>query len=339
MGCFDNLVALKGGCSETTLQTAGMYLNSIGIDRTLIESILTSDYLDVDDFVADKINLAIRTLTNDVLLKFSPKFNPKSIVEGGRIGFYPEFLSTSAAQAGIAKGIQLKLYNDTTFINLYVSTLSVFVNYTGTFNVLVYDLMSNTLLDTIPVTTVSGQITTVTVNKLYESDAREMNIIFVYDSTGINGNTTPLVQGYCGTCYRGVGYRYNKYLWGNAISIATVDQKYQTNLNFTSDTGGLSLNYSLQCNHLNWLCTNANFMVLPLVYKTGDLIMEHALRYTDQMNSKTILDIEKLEDRKEMYDFEYNKQVDAVFKNLRIPNGDVCFVCDRVRKIVTMLPA
>lgn len=338
MGCFDNLIALKGGCSETTLQTGGVYLNSIGIDRKLIEQILTSDYAGVDDFVTDKVNLAIQTMTNDVLLRFSPKFNPKSIVEGARVGYYPEQLSQSSAIAATSKGIQLKLYNDTTFINLYVSSLSLFVDFAGVVNVTVWDLMSNTLLDTIPVTTVANQITTVTINKVYESNAREMNLAFLYDASTINGYLTPLYQGYCGTCYRGQGWRGNKYVWINSVSIPNASSKVQNNLNFTSDTGGITLNYSLQCNHKNWLCTNANFMTLALLYKTGDLIMEHALRYTEQMNSRT-LDPTKLEARKEMYDFEYGKQMDGILKSLRIPSGDVCFVCNTIAKTITMLPA
>lgn len=338
MSCFDNLIALKGGCSETTLQTGGVYLNSIGIDRKFIEQILTLDYAGVDDFVSDKVELAIKTMTNDVLLRFSPKFNPKSIVEGARIGYYQELLTPSPAIAATSKGIQAKLYNETTFINFYVSSLSLYVNFSGLVNISVWDLMNNTLLDTIPVTAVANQVVTVTVNRLYESNAKEMNLAFIYDASTISSYVTPIYTGYCGTCYRGTGYRNNKYLWTNAISISNASSKIQTNLNFTSDTGGLSLNYSLQCNHLNWLCTNANFMALGLLYKTGDLIIEHALRYTEQMNSRT-LDPEKLEARKEVYDFEYGKQMNGILKNLRIPIGDVCFVCNTQSKIVTILPA
>lgn len=339
MSCFDNLIALRGGCTETTLQTGGMYLNDIGINRKFIDQIITEDYKDADDFVARKIDLAIKTMTNDVLLKFSPKFNPKSIIKGQRIGFYTEQVQTSAPIAGTSKGIQAKIYNETTFINFYLSSLSLFVHFTGTVNVQVWDLMSNKLLDTIPVSALTGQIVTVTVNKVYESNSREMNLAIIYDASTITGYQTPLIQGFCGTCYRNQGWRGNKYLWANAVSIPLASAKVQNNLNFGSDTGGLSINYSLQCNHLAWLCTNANFMALALLYKTGYLIAEHTLNYTDQMNSRTLIDVEKTEKRKEDYDFEYNRQVDGILKNLRIPTGGVCFVCDRVAMVRTVLPA
>lgn len=338
MGCFDNLIALKGGCSETTLQSGGVYLNDIGINREFIERIITPDYAGVDDFVQRKIALATETLTTDVLLRFSPKFNSKSIVDGQRIGYYQDNMSSSAAIAATSKGIQTKLYNDTTFIKMYVSSISLFVNFSGAVSVSVWDLISNTLLDTISITAVAGKIVTQTVNKVYESDSREMNLIFIYNASTIAGFQTPLLNGYCGGCNPTQGYRGNKYVWTNGVKIANAGSKIQSNINYTNDTGGLSINYSLQCNHLNWLCTNANFMTLGLLYKTGDLIMEHALRYTEQMNSRT-LDPEKLEKRKEMYDFEYGKQIQAVLGNLRIPRGDVCFVCNNTMISRTQLPA
>lgn len=338
MSCFDNLIALKGGCSETTLATAGVYLNDIGITREFIEKILSSDYAGVDDFVSSQVGLAVKKLTKDVYLKFSPKFNVKSIVEGQRLGYYPEFQTTSAAIAGTSKGIQTKIYNDTTFLNIFVSSISLYVNFSGTVNVTVYDLMDGTLLDTIPVTAVSGQIVTVTVNKTYTSNAREINLAFLYNAATVSGIQTPIIQGYCSGCYRGHGYRQNRYVWGNPISMLTASDKLQSNINFTSDTGGLSINYSLQCNHENWLCTNANFMALPLLYKTGYLMMDQAILYTEQMNSRTF-DLAKLRERKEMYDFEYGREMDAILKNLRIPSGDVCFVCNRVAMTATVLPA
>ena len=57
------------------------------------------------------------------------------------------------------------------------------------------------------------------------------------------------------------------------------------------------------------------------------------------MNDVTLINPAKMQEAQDKYEYEYNKQMDGVLKNLRIPSGDVCFVCNQVNRTVTMLPA
>jgi len=73
MACFDNLIGLKGSCSESALPSDGLYLNTLGISREFIEDIINEDYADVDSFVLDKISLAQDQIKSDIYSKFTAK--------------------------------------------------------------------------------------------------------------------------------------------------------------------------------------------------------------------------------------------------------------------------
>lgn len=294
--CFDNLIYLEGGCSTPTLQSGALSLNQIGISRDLIEDIVNADSLDADSFIASQLSLAVSRMTNDVYGHFSGKFNPKSIVDGSRLGFFADNMSLVQGQNGVSKGIQTRLFNETTFLKMAVSEISLLVNFTGNVTVRVYDLISNTLLDTLTVPTTAGQVSTLRINKVYASDSRELNLAFLYDTTTISSYQTFIYGGGfggCVECNRSLGWRSNKYMYTNGVQIDTADPKTQGNITGNGDTGGMSIIYSLQCNHEKWICANANFLTPSLLYKMGSQIMQYVLNYSDRMNSRTIIDIEK----------------------------------------------
>ena len=86
--------------------------------------------------------------------------------------------------------IEVELCNLNSFVDFYLSELSVHVTSTGNVDVLVYDLFQNKLLDTITVAAIANEVVTVFPNKTYSSDRKNLNLIFVYDSTGVNSIQT-----------------------------------------------------------------------------------------------------------------------------------------------------
>lgn len=335
--CFNNLIALKGSCNDATLPTDGMRLNTLGVTREFCENIINSDYADVDEFVSDMITNASDQIRTDIYSEFTPKFNVKSIIDGARLGQYNENPTLSSTLTGYSKGMQLRLWNDTTFAKLYISKLRTFFNHTGNVNVLVYDLTQAKLLDTIVVASIAGQIVETDVNKVYKSASADMNLAIMYDSTFqsyVSG-----FEGYgCVTCNRGGAYRQNKYLYSTGFTILNTDSKIQSSLNSSSDFGGLSLVYSLQCDHEAWICQNANFFVSAMLYKTAYLI-NHYAAYSSESFSSMNMDAERLKQRMEDFDFEYTRRLKAGIKNLRAPNSDACFACNRLIISKTDLPA
>lgn len=336
--CFSNYIAIKGGCSEQTLADGGLYLNTLGISREFIEGILNEDYEDVDDFLSDKIALASDVLKNDIYKFFTPKFNVKSIITGDRIGQYYENPTIVPAISGSSKGLQIRLWNDTTFAKIYVSKIRTFFDYTGTVTFTIWDLNQNAQIGTFDVNSVAGEIVETEINRVFKSDVYDLNIVFLYDASTFASYASS-IDGYgCVSCYRGSAYRQNRFVYATGITIPNADDKVQANLNGNSDTGGVSILYSLECNHDAWICQNAHFFASAMLYKTAHLIAEYALLVTDGF-SKQNIDRDILRERLDVYFDGYMKRLDAGVKNLKIPSSNVCFECNRLRMNATVLPA
>lgn len=337
MACFDNLIGLKGGCSNDNLSTNALYLNTLGISREFIESIINEDYEDVDSFLADKIFLASDQIKNDIYGHFTSKFNVTSIIEGVRLGQFYDYPTLVPAIQGY-KGLQMRIWNETTFAKLYVSTIKTYFAYTGNVDLLVYDLKQGKLLDTITVASIANEIVETTIDKVYKSEGEDLNLVVIYDASSFQSYSTSFLNAGCVTCNRGGAYMQNKFVYSTGVTFDNGDPITQTYLNGESDLGGLSLVYSLECDHDAWICTHANFFVSAMLYKTAYLISQYADLMSNTYSSVNI-DREKLKQRMEYYEFEYNKRLDAGVKNLKLPSGDLCFSCNRLRMNKTILPS
>jgi hypothetical protein len=210
------------------------------------------------------------------------------------------------------------------------------VNVTQDVDVLVYNLVTGELLDTLTIPCVANKISTVFVNKTYQSDKRKLDIILVYDTEGISSNTTYLNGDGCLHCN---GYKYsNAYISSAAVTIDEGSSKIRSSLVGVNHTYGMSINYSVQCAIENWACEISNLLALPILYKFGEEIMNYSLYYSDRQNSKTIIDLERNKERLAMYKEEYNKSLMATVKKINLPIGDACFKCDGQVRSAIILP-
>lgn len=338
MACFDNLIGLKGACGDSTLSSNALYLNTLGISREFIEDILNEDYEDVDSFLADKIFLASDQIKNDIYGHFTSKFNVTSIIEGVRLGQFNDYPTLIPAIPDASKGLQMRIWNDTTFAKLYVSTIKTYFQYTGDVDINVYDLTQGKLLDTITISSIANEIVETTIDKVYKSSSQDLNLAFIYDASSFSSYATSFLNAGCVSCNRGGAYMQNKYVYSTGVIFENGDPVTQTYLNGNSDLGGISLVYSLECDHDAWICTHGNFFASAMLYKTAYLITQYADLMSNTFSS-TNIDREKLKQRMEYYEFEYNKRLEAGVKNLKLPSGDLCFSCNRLRINKTILPS
>jgi hypothetical protein len=156
MACFDNLISIRELCDVITPQT--YYLNQIGINAKEITDLVTSDYAGIQGFIDEKAAFAVRQVQADIYNHLSPVFKASSILAGSRIGHEAD-AKTLVTQSGMV-GVEVKLYNPASFVDFVVSDVSLFTDYTGDIDVLVYDLKQGLLLDTVTVAAVVGQIVT-----------------------------------------------------------------------------------------------------------------------------------------------------------------------------------
>lgn len=222
---------------------------------------------------------------------------------------------------------------------MFVSSLSLQVNFNGVVPVFVYDLFQNKLLDTINITAVSGEVVTVYPNKTYRSVRKELDLIFVYDATAFSSVKTTVTEGGCKSCGDGGSMVYlNQYLSTRSISILAADAKIEDNLTASGDTGGLSLVYSIQCNYEEWLCAISNSVALPILFKTAYEIMDYAINNSFRLNTATTINIDTMKLRRDEYTTRYKEAMDTLLQNIKLPNDEKCFECRQKSKHVVILP-
>lgn len=335
--CFEDIIGLRGSC-DTPTSNSGLWIDDIGIDLEELDAIINKSSSDSVAFFESKRDFAIKQIIALVHTHFSDKYKTNTVLRSGRIGFAKENQEAVAASA-VLKGIEIELCNKDSFVDVFVSSISLQVNTNGAVNVLVYDLFQNKLLDTIAITAVSGQAVTVYPNKTYKSVRKELDLIFVYDATNFSSVKTTVTQGGCKSCGDGGSMvNLNQYLSTRSISIPSASAKIEENLTAVGDTGGLSLQYSIQCNYEEWICTISNAVALPILFKTGYEIMDYAYHNSKRLNSVTTINWESLLQRRTEYQTRYEDSINQLLQNIKLPQDEKCFECRQKSKHAVILP-
>ncbi len=320
MACFDNIITVDGLCDELT-STSGFTLNQIGINKSEIEQMITSPY-SVESFVAEKSSFAIKKVSGEIYSFLAPRFKADSILTGARVG-HPVTEKLLVMQSGFV-GIQVSVKNPGSYIDFVISDLSLFTDFSGTVPVFIYDLEQGLLLQTVNITTVAGQISTSYEKVVISAPRKALKLWIGYDATGINSYKT-LTHNGCSDCS---GFTFNHKFIQASGSGAIAPFVYD-NLSALTHTGGLMFNYSVNCNHHDWLCNHRNILGIPILYKTGIEICNHALLAAPNQRSMTIttLNLELMEKKLYYFESEYQKTMKNILSNMDVPQDKNCFNC------------
>jgi len=338
MSCFTDYITVTGTCSDGT-SASGYSLKDAGIMLTELNDVVTKDYANGKALGEAKIDFARKLVENRILEHFSGKLRANSIIEGQRIGYPTDNKVVESGTTGKFKGFELEVCNQDSFVSVYISELSLFLNHSGDVDVLVYDVKQAKLLDTITITAVAGEIVTSYVNKTYESDRKELHLAFIYDSDGVDAyqTYTKVAKG-CRGCGTSGSQYINAYVTANGVSIDDADARTETNFDTIGHTAGLMAQFAINCNYSAWICSVKHQLALPILYKAAAEVMEFTLHTSDRENTRTLIDAEKNVERMAFYTTRYNETIDAVLKNMTLPNDGKCFGCKQVTRNVTMLP-
>lgn len=337
MGCFDNIVTVNGTCNDEVSES-GITLLDVGISIAELNDYITSDYASGADLGVSKIKFARKLIVNEIYKHFQDKFIARSVINSQVVGYQQDNMIPVAGITDTLKGLEIRSCNEDSYTSLYISSISLFTNYTGDIDVYVYDLKQNKLLDTITVTTEAGKISKKFINKSYDSGRLNMDLIFVYNSTGINSYKTYPKHNGCRDCNTDGTSFLNKYIKAGGVNILDSADKIKSNLVYQDDTAGMSITYSINCDYENWLCTIKHLIALPLAYKAAELIMEYALHSSDRVNSRKILDTETIEVRRQHYATKYYESKNSIIKNITLPTDSKCFKCRQPIRTATILP-
>ena len=341
ISCFENLIALDGTCGEEN-PSSGIFLKKLGVTRSELSQYLTKEYVTPDQLFLDKYEVAILNITNAVHNHFAPKYKAASILDSKRVGIFENNLKMISGQAGILKGIDFRLDNRSSFIDLNIVSISLQLNFSGEINLLFYDLIQGVQVYSKKITVVPNEIITMQIDKKFVSDRKYLNLFIGYDSTAIASNKTSLqLVGGCATCTDQSVHK-NNFLTIRSTSIGIAEQKIDSNLTSETDTGGLSIVYALNCNHRDWICAVSQILALAIAYETCAGLMEHA-KYQSGKEQITIrsgsgdVNIE-IEERRAMYEHKSVNMLKQALNNMILPNDERCFSCRPINRTAILIP-
>jgi hypothetical protein len=335
LSCFDDLIPIRGLCQDA-VSTSGFYADDIDITKDFIDQIITRQFSGAKDFHERKMAFAIKQVVDETMGFMRGNFRVNTLIDNFRIGQHQDNLVMIPGD-GKYKGINIDLLNCTSYLDLFISEIALQVNFTGDVDVFVYDLLQNKLLETITVPCVANEIIRVFPQLTINSSRQKLNILFCYDSTGINSNTTVLRGGSCSTC-NGNGAINNSYENINAVKIPAASQKIKSNLTIINETGGLSIVHSLSCNHESWLCTFSKMLAMPILYRYGLEVMEFAksVSVNDRVNTTLNINEEEIKARMDLYQRRYNESMSSAMNGIKTPSDKACFVCKEFVRTVPM---
>jgi hypothetical protein len=332
MNCFDNLIGIHRSCNETE-PSSGLWLQDLeGMTLSIANAATDNETISGITLIEEKITFAQNAILATLRNQLANQVRVNSILQNDTVGYYKDNLRVVSAEAGKLKGIRVRV-KSYPYLEFFLSRLFLKLKDAVTTDVYVYDLMSDTLLDTIAITTVAKKPTAVLVNKSYLSNRQNLHLFICFDSSVSDTYETNISGANCASC---TGNDYsNRYISFSGGSIDTADQKIDSNISSNSGTNGLSVEYSLNCSIEPYICNMGNQLAWPLLHKVGAEIMKELIA-SRRLNSIVTIDKGTNEMLRDKWEAEYMASMSAILDNMKLPT-DICFKCNQpVRKTVAI---
>lgn len=336
MECFQNIIGISETCS-TVAPTSGFYLDRVGIGLQELDAYANSPYINGEDFATKQIEFAISIMTNEITSHFSDVYRTNSVIDSQRIGYPQDNLAVESAIVGSSKGMTVEICNTTSYLDLFISSIQVQFDFDGPVDIQVWDLYQNKQIDTITVESVAGEIIDTHISKTYKSKKRQLKLAFIYDSAFDSYRTLVKNTG-CTSCGINSGWLMNNYIRAKGATIVNTDDKIASNITGAVDTGGISLVYNVSCNHEEWLCDKKNVLAQSILWKSAFLITQYALNNSNQTNTSTVIDRDRLRESLSSYEQQYNESMENILANMYPPKDMVCYDCKSFTKFVISQP-
>lgn len=329
LDCLTDVVGVRGCGAGSNL----VYVNSLpGISVLDFDKAINNESRTAYTRISELTQLAIEEVQSDVQTALQGTYQLKTFIENDVAGYYQDDKVVEPAQTGKLVGLQIRMQL-TPYLKLFIRQIKLLCNYTGAVNLLVYDLVQGKLLDTIPINAVAGQIVSLPIDKEYINDKQMLNLFIGYESTFDSYKS--LLSAY--TDDEGANPTYNNsWMFLRGVSIDKNQPKLRENLVGNSGTSGLSISYSVQCSFDEHLCNIKKMLAMPILYKTGSLIMKemkHSKRLSTVITSYTQSHDELMQE----YNNQYLLRMNQLLQNLSMPES-ICFSCNKPTTTKAILP-
>lgn len=335
MACLDNVIGIRSECTDIT-PTVSTYIDDL-VSTKEMEKFVDAPYETVKELFDNRVSMAVNEIKTSLYTAFTGNYITRSIIESKRIGQYDEHNAASAAIATTYKGIEVKMNQTKSSVKFVISSIKFYGNHTGNIDVKIFNTLTGELYATETIAAVAGEHVEAFVNYEYSGNLEPLFLGIMYDSSSVAAYKSTVNLSGCHSCGASEYYNINSFLQTRAINLDTGDAATQSNITGKSDTGGLSIVYSVECDHENWMCNQKSILARPILYKTAELLMEYVLFQSERFNDHST-NFEKYKERQLMYKDKYDELMLSVVKNMILPKNDVCMRCERTNVMATSLP-
>lgn len=329
MECLENLVGLQD-CEGT--QNNPYQLQQVGLSRVQLEQLVDSSYPNIDDWFTDMRKLAAAKLTSDFTGNITQGIKAVSMLENGTVGQYQD--NKQVVNTTTTAGIYMDLWNRREYVTFNINSISLYTDHDGDVDINVVNVRTGNVLDTVTITAEAGKIVTQTTSIKVPNYGQYLTLALVYDTTGITSYKTTISNTGCSNCGGGdtTNSRYAQFR-----SIDLPDPSLANNVKDRKDTAGLTIEYSFECDQVNWLCSASNQLGLAMLYKTAYEMLNYAINSGERFTNQNTVNYEKNIERRDNFEFQYGGELEKNLKSIKFPIGD-CFKCFRRTQIRTVLP-
>ncbi len=337
MECLKDLVGIKNIC-DTPVSKSGLWIQDLqGFSLKLADAAVNEETISGIQLINDKYNKAQQSILAQFRNQFEDKIRANSIIENEVIGYYPSRIKSISANNTFLKGVRIEI-RDYAYLEIYISQIALFFKDSiADANIYIYNLMNGQLLDTFTIITIAEQPTYISINKAYPTNKQRLSLFICFDaglSDVFESSVFNVDNVNCSHCKDGM--QSNRYAYVSGAKIDKALQKISGNIISNSGTSGMSLDYSINCNIDNLLCSVAGKFAWPLLHKWGAEILAE-LQYSRRLNSIITIDKKDNEALRMEYENEYMSSMNAIFNNIKLPS-DICFSCNSSIKKVVRIP-
>jgi hypothetical protein len=322
--CLKNYIGIRHLCTDSTPES-GLYINDLqSVNITNLASLATSEQKNFMGVYNEITTRALNEFEADVMNKAQKFFKTNVLIENNKSGFFTDPYETVTASTEF-KGVAIELRdNISNYLSIFINTAQIYLDAAGTKEVLIYNTLNGSLMDTISFEGVEG-MNRVNINKSYPTYGQDTNIFVCY-----NAVTTGSIS------VDNIDYSNNAIIRGAKVSNAS--SVIDSNLVYDGDSYGLVVDYNIKCDISEFICSSRDVFKFALWYKFGAAIMFDRLD-SDRMNkftlNKTPLEIKELY---KFYDKKYNEAMDSILNNLDANEDAVCFTCNKARSYKYLKP-
>jgi hypothetical protein len=321
-----NLVGLRDACGEEIIpSSSGYWLNDLpGMELGIIAAGANKEQKNAIELITRQGALAQNTVLDMYRGQLKSRWSVNSLLQSKTTGQYRGDLTPQPAQA-FRVGQFFKACGNP-YAELSISSMSLYVNYTGAVPVGIYNALDGSLIDTVTFDAVAGKIVTKKVNISIQADGQDLLVYAGYDATNIPTYKTLINEFGCMHC-KGGSYDLN-YMQVYSRRVALSSPVIEKNLR--GQTGmpgmsGLSITWGLNCSIDPLICSMGHMLAPAIMFKWGELLARQ-LKFSQRLSPEILYFRGDYDELSEDYRVDYERHLQQALENAIIPKGP-CFKC------------